>query len=273
MNLEAPVSVIIPCWRCAGSIGQAVASVAAQTRRPYEVILIDDASGDGTLETLYQLASQYPADWIKVIARESNGGPGLARNTGWAAAASLYIAFLDSDDAWFPEKIARQTAWMEAHPEAILSAHQTILWRLGDPIPAVPDMLPACRINLLKMLWFNRFPTRTVMIRRDIALRFGQLSHSEDYLLWLEIVASGAPCYLIQAVMACCFRPEFSPGGYSGQLWRHERCELVAFASLWAKGGLGFATWIIVSAWSLIKFLRRAAIMLPARRRKTKNGP
>ena len=79
----APVSVIIPCYRCADTIARAVASVARQSLRPETVILIDDLSDDGTLDELYRLQQEYPAGWIVVLAKAGNDGPGAARNIGW----------------------------------------------------------------------------------------------------------------------------------------------------------------------------------------------
>jgi glycosyltransferase involved in cell wall biosynthesis len=261
MTAHAGVSVVIPCWRCQNSIARAVDSVAAQTERPSEVILVDDASGDGTLERLGELAGRHRPGWIKVIALERNSGPGAARNAGWAVASSPLIAFLDADDAWFPEKLARQSEWMAAHPEAVLTGHLTTCLRDGASAPAIPAGFTARRVSLSRMLWSNRFPTRSVMLRRDVPFRFGDRSVSEDYLLWLELVASGAECYRLDVVMAASFRPDFDPGGWSGHLWRHERSELRALAVLRSRGGLSAWSWAAASAWSLLKFVRRALIV------------
>lgn len=114
MSESAPVSVVVPCWRCRDTIARAVESIAAQTRLPHEVILVDDASGDGTAGALHALAGRYPKDWITVIEQRDNGGAGVARNAGWETASSPYIAFLDADDAWHPKKLEIQVAWMEA---------------------------------------------------------------------------------------------------------------------------------------------------------------
>jgi len=79
----APISVIVPCFRCAATIHDAIASAAAQTLRPAEVLLVDDGSGDGTLDTLYRIAAEHEAGWIKVIAMPVNRGVSFARNEGW----------------------------------------------------------------------------------------------------------------------------------------------------------------------------------------------
>jgi cellulose synthase/poly-beta-1,6-N-acetylglucosamine synthase-like glycosyltransferase len=255
------VSVVIPCWRCRETIGRAVASVAAQTEPPREVFLVDDASGDGTLERLHELAATHRPGLFHVIALTHNGGPGPARNAGFEAASGELVAFLDADDAWFPDKLRVQSGWMAAHPEAALTGHPTRVLRAGEPLPSIPATFAARRITLNDMLRSNRFPTRSVMLRRALPFRFGGRSVSEDYLLWLEVVASGAACYRLEAVMAGSFREEFDPGGYSGTLWRHERLELHALAALRRKGGISAAALAAASAWSLAKFVRRVLIV------------
>jgi teichuronic acid biosynthesis glycosyltransferase TuaG len=118
-----PVSVVVPCYRCSGTIGRAVASVDAQTYRPQEVLLIDDASSDDTLNKLHELQQQYGVDWIKIIALPVNVGTSSARNVGWNSAAGGYIAFLDADDAWHPRKIEIQYGFMNTHPDYVLTGH------------------------------------------------------------------------------------------------------------------------------------------------------
>ena len=100
----APVTVVVPCYRCATTIERAVVSVAEQMQRPAELVLVDDASADGTLEVLHALATRH-GDWVKVIALPSNRGAASARNAGWDAATQPLVAFLDSDDACHPPKL------------------------------------------------------------------------------------------------------------------------------------------------------------------------
>ena len=114
----APVSVVIPCYRCSLTIRRALASIAQQSLKPAEVILVDDASGDGTLAVLKELASSYP-NWMRLIALETNRGAASARNEGWAAASQPFIAFLDADDTWHREKIVGKS--MSDFEEIIIS--------------------------------------------------------------------------------------------------------------------------------------------------------
>jgi hypothetical protein len=109
----------------------------------------------------------------------------------------------------------------------------------------------------MKMLVSNRLPTRSVMLRRNLSFRFGGREVTEDYLLWLQIISAGIPAWRLETPLACSFRPEFSLGGYSGQLWTHEKRELSALQALRTSGQLSWLVWVASSSWSLVKFLRR----------------
>src|SRR5574340_444159 len=111
MSAQIPVSVIIPTYNRAALVPEAVASVLGQTWREFEVLVVDDGSTDGTLAALAPYAGQ-----IRFLRRESRGGVSAARNTGIAAARGEWLAFLDSDDLWRPEKLARQMAYLLARP-------------------------------------------------------------------------------------------------------------------------------------------------------------
>ena len=184
------ISVIIPCFRCQETVERALNSVLAQSLQPAEVFLIDDASGDGTLDLLRELERMH-APLVTVISLAENGGPGLARNSGWDAASQPWIAFLDADDAWHPRKLEIQWGWLSAHPEVDLCGHDTrwaVDGRIDHPVNAAPQVT---WLNLKQMLISNRLPTRSVMLRRELPLRFRGRDVAEDYLLWLQIIADG----------------------------------------------------------------------------------
>jgi len=261
---NAPISVIIPCYRCGKEVMRALDSVLNQTLQPKEILLIDDASCDGTLDVLRELEVAY-APMVRVIAQAQNGGPGLARNAGWDAATQPWLAFLDSDDAWHPRKLEIQWTWLAAHLEVVLCGHATWLsadGRIDPPVDAAP---PATRLTLAQMLLSNRLPTRSVMLRRDLPLRFSGRRYAEDYQLWLEIIEAGQPAWRLEAPLACSFRPDFSPGGLSGQLWRHEKNELAVLSKLWRSGRISMFVFALAAAWSVVKFLRRRWLMRSVR--------
>ena len=148
MKPVAPVSVVMPCYRCAGTLARALESVAAQTVLPMEMILIDDGSADGTRALMQTLAGRYPQGWIRLVLQDQNTGAASARNAGWAVATQPFVAFLDSDDAWHPQKIEMQYAFMNANPEVALSGH-------GHRLLA-PDAVPDCSAGT-----WRRASTRT----------------------------------------------------------------------------------------------------------------
>ena len=103
-----PVSVIIPSYNSARFLATAIDSVLAQTTPVAEVFVVDDGSTDDTSALVESYVARYPK-LIRYIP-QANGGPGAARNTGLQAASSDWVAFLDADDWWKPEKLARQLA-------------------------------------------------------------------------------------------------------------------------------------------------------------------
>lgn len=112
MTAVPDVSAIIPTYNRRELVARAIRSALAQTREVGEIIVIDDGSTDGTGETL---AAEFGDRIISV--RQANAGVSAARNRGMAMARGRYIALLDSDDEWMPEKTARQVDWLDAHPD------------------------------------------------------------------------------------------------------------------------------------------------------------
>jgi glycosyltransferase involved in cell wall biosynthesis len=200
---RAPVSVIVPCFRCTATIDDAIASIVAQTLPPAEVLLVEDGSDDDTLAHLRRIASAHPPGWIKVIAMPANGGPSLARNAGWEQAGQPYIAFLDADDTWAPQKLAVQMEALAADPSIALIAHRMLKRPRGTPFPALQRPVQVRIMGRRRLLFHNPFPTASVVLRRDLPFRFDpDVWHSEDYLLWSRIAFSGHRCARIDQVLA-----------------------------------------------------------------------
>jgi glycosyltransferase involved in cell wall biosynthesis len=261
LNDVAAVSVVIPCFRCASTITRAIASIEQQTQKPAEVILVEDASGDDTLAVLQSLADAH-AGWIKIIALPENQGVANARNIGWAAATQLYIAFLDADDAWHPQKIETQITYMKAHPEVALCGHAH---RVAEHCTVLPDwQVQAGGVQSFpKWSWLlsNKFVTPSVMVRRDIYYNFAQNQrYMEDYRLWLELVYSGKIVTKLSAELVAIYKGPFGSGGLSAQLWSMEKGELNDYKHLYIKDYINLLQWLGLSLYSLLKFVRRLII-------------
>lgn len=257
----AGVSVVIPCFRCIKTIRRAVDSIAEQTLRPSEVILVDDCSGDDTLSELYKIQYSHPEGWIKVIASEKNSGPGTARNLGWESATQPYIAFLDADDSWHPQKIEFQYSWMLNNSDVTLSGHAFTQIDSSDNSQKVSlqTKVQFTPVKCKHLLMSNYFATSTVMVRSDINQRFIDGSHyCEDYQLWLNICFSGLKChYLKSPIMAYQYKAAYGQFGLSSALWKMEKGELAAFRYLYKKNHIDVFTLSSISAWSLLKFTKR----------------
>ena len=258
---QAAVSVIIPCFRCAKTIERAIASVAAQTVLPAEVILVDDASGDGTRLLLSELKSHYATGWVKLVLLDQNVGAGSARNAGWAAASQPLIAFLDADDAWHFRKIEIQHAYMAANPDVALCGHGFRLLKQGVlPYWEVRKDLPQ-PISKWRMMLSNRFVTPSVMIRRDVAHRFvDRQRYMEDHMLWLRVVCAGARVVKLPSELAAIYKDPFGVTGLSSRVWLMERSDLGNYKRLYDDQSINVIQLVILVIYSVLKYLRRLMI-------------
>ena len=151
---EPSISVLIPVFNGARFLGAALDSVAAQTLVPLEIIVVDDGSTDGSAD----VAAARPS--VRVV-RQENRGPGAARNRAFAESRGDYLAFLDADDLWKPEKLTSQLAALQARPEAgwVVCRHDFLLDE-GEPRPR---WAPAPEAEATMVAWL---PSAT-LVRRD----------------------------------------------------------------------------------------------------------
>jgi glycosyltransferase involved in cell wall biosynthesis len=211
------VSVVIPAYRASRDIAAALESVFAQTFDSYEVLVVNDGSPD-TSELELVLAP-----WRSRIRyfTQSNRGAGAARNTAIRAARGDYIAFLDADDCWMPEFLARQVGFLEAHADcgvvyadALLSGESPSLSgrRFMDTSPSIGEVtlmsLIEQRCNVL---------LSTVVMRRSLLLEAGlfdeSLRRGQDFDLWLRLALHGVSIRYQRLVLA---ERRIRVGGLSG---------------------------------------------------------
>jgi teichuronic acid biosynthesis glycosyltransferase TuaG len=267
----APVSVVIPCYKCAKTIHRAINSIVAQTFQPKEIILIDDFSSDGTLNHLTELSNQY-AGWIRVIPLASNVGAAKARNVGRENATQPLVALLDADDAWHQRKIETQYKHMEAHPEVSMCVH---LHRETKVINTTLDWsLPALtfwRLTALPALVKNQFITPSFMIRNSLPVRFrNEQRYMEDQYFIFEVICDGHRVDVLPLELAAIYKPAFGASGLSSSLWAMEKGELGNYRRLFTTGRIGVLAVFGLMVLSVLKFgLRLIRVKI---RRKFANG-
>lgn len=264
--MRSEVSVIIPCFRCADTIGRAVSSVIQQTLAPDEIILIDDFSDDKdiTLNALKALQNSYASTDFQIISLPGNLGPGGARNAGWMKAKFKYLAFLDSDDSWHPQKLEIQIAWMQAHPAVTLTATISTHRVEQEILPQVFTLRPLVRdISGIQLLMKNVISTRTVVLRRDIEMRFDPFKrYAEDYLLWLRIVLSGMSASIICLPLAYSYRLDFAAGGLTSNLWKMQIGLMHTYWRTASEGYISKFSGFFFVVLSILKFGRRLIISM-----------
>lgn len=265
---NVPVSVIIPCYCCASTIERAVSSVANQTARPHEVILVNDFSTDDTIEIIMGLKQQY-GDWLKIVDLQINVGAGAARNVGWDLATQSYVAFLDSDDAWHQEKIRIQYQYMKNNPDIALSGHSFRELTQNDQIGLNWDVVitKVQKITWKKILLKNQFVTPSVMIKRDIPYRFLEgVRYMEDHLLWLEIVGANLLAVKLNVELTALYKPNFGASGLSSNMWLMEKAELLNYKYFHNQKKIKFYQYYFLQCFSFVKFIRRILIVYFFRR-------
>ncbi len=185
-------AAVIPARDGLPDVLEAVASALAQTRAPSEVIVVDDASTDGTGDVVRERFG----DAVRVV-RGRFDGAAAARNAGWRAARSAWIAFLDADDVWFPEKLAIADTALADAPEAAwffsdgafrsLDGELRASWL--EPYAELPEGYLGQPVA--ELLEVNFVLTSSTVVRRTALEETGgfdpELSHAEDLDLWIRL--------------------------------------------------------------------------------------
>ncbi len=217
------ISVVIPTYNRCWILKEAIDSVLAQTYTDYEIIVVNDGSTDDTVNLLKQYDNNI------IVIHQENRGVSAARNLGIASAKGGYVAFLDSDDLWLPDKLACQMAFFQLHPEAMICQTDELWIRKGVRVnpknrhkkPSGMIFEPSLRLCLVS--------PSAVMIRKDLFDDIGWFNEAfpacEDYDLWLRISLK-YPIYLIDNPLVV------KRGGHDDQLSRNPQLDRYRIQSI-----------------------------------------
>ncbi len=181
------VSVIIPTYNRAHLISRSIDSVFQQTFKDYEIIVIDDGSRDKTKEMLWE---RY-GDRLVYIGKEKNEGLSAARNAGIKVARGKYLALLDDDDEWLPEKLEMQIALMDAASSpGLVYCNGFNVNEKGEVISEIKGGARGTALDAL--LSFNCLgPPSSVLLQKDVLEKTGcfdeNLRALEDWDLWIRV--------------------------------------------------------------------------------------
>lgn len=256
------VSVIIAAYNASETIVRCLDSVKKQTYPNIEVVVVNDGSTDGTKVIVEDYIAKNVALNI-VLFNQINAGPSIARNNGIKYSTGKYIAFLDSDDEWFPEKVENQIECFLKYTEIdLVGCGYCIGGRGFDKKKGGTLIL----LSKYKLLFKNYYRTPCVMLKsswaKNISFKVGQ-HYSEDYLYWLQAAFSGCICAFQTDILVNLYdKPLYGASGLSGKLWQMEKGELLNYKSLYDNKLIPLWIYWIVLLYSLLKYFRRIVITL-----------
>jgi glycosyltransferase involved in cell wall biosynthesis len=250
---NSSVTAIIPAFRSEKVVIRAIESVLRQSSPVDEIIVVDDASDDGTSQVVRDFAIAHSQ--IRLIVNNQNLGPGQSRNVAWNLATSEYLAFLDADDTWHSKKIELQLEWFRVNPSEVICGTQHCIVNANE---MQSDGEQTSQFTIKDLLQRNRFTTPSVMLRRDIPLRFDpKLRLSEDYLLWMEIASEFGHVNRINQPLTILHKPIFGAAGLSSKFFPMYLGELKTIRILKQKDRINRQTYLQSISWSTLKFVRR----------------
>ncbi|MEV6462350.1 glycosyltransferase family A protein [Streptomyces albidoflavus] len=243
------VSVVMPVYNSAATLGAAVRSVLTQTHTDLELLITDDQSSDDSMELLREFARQ--DERVLPETAPERGGAGRARNLAMERARGDYVAFLDSDDMWLPEKTERQLAFAQegTAPLTFTSYYKMDADHAGESTDFTPNgrvIRARAHVDYRAMLVRDHIGALTAMYDRKVlgTRLMPEMRKRQDYALWLSIMRDGAdarglaePLAVYRAGQATSLSSnKLSLVQYNWELYReHEKLSVAR--SAWALAG------------------------------------
>lgn len=228
------VSIVMPSYNTGRFIAESIRSVMAQTYTDWELIIVDDCSSDNTMEVISDLVQEscnprhceersdeviHDGCKIRVLQNTINSGAAVSRNRALREARGKYIAFLDSDDLWAPDKLEKQVAFMKQNGYAFsYTCYNEIDENGAASGVTVGGPRHVGKIGMYNYCWPGCL---TVMYDREVVgdIQIADIKKNNDYAMWLKVIKK-ADCYLLDECLAS-YRKR------SGSISRHGKLSLI----------------------------------------------
>jgi glycosyltransferase involved in cell wall biosynthesis len=258
------ISVVIPMYNAAATIERALVSVRDQTRGSFEVIVVNDGSGDGgaAIVERFKAANTDPKLTIHLI-NKANGGVSSARNAGLKVARGEYIALLDADDSWLPQKTDRQLKAFE------INAGYSFIGNIITPVPIKRFFFKKfgifTEIRLIDLIFKNYFQPSTVMMKREVYEKIGLFEETQRYAEegnYFMRVANSFRCLLLneKLILYGDEKKGFGESGLSGNLKEMEKGELRNLRFAYDQRYINAFVYNVARLYSLVKYVRRIVV-------------
>lgn len=265
------LSIVLPMYNSKDSIIEAIESVVNQTFRcDYEIIVVNDGSTDNSLSIVEEFRENNTGINLKII-NQKNGGAQMARNEGLRNASGEWIALLDSDDCWLPDKLEKQMVVLSNNKNIdFLGCNRNnekikVLWKNKDKFSKIK----------FKDLLIKMYPqTSTAVFKRSILNEVGlydeNLRYGEDGDYWLRICAKKEMYFMPESlVITGDGKPNFGFSGMTSKLDKMERGNLkVLYKNLKLKN-INLFEYILLRIYYLIKYIRRVCIVKLRKQKKS----
>ncbi len=223
---KTDISVIVAAYQAAGTIERTLSSIAAQTLKPLEVVVVDDGSTDGTFEVAKALGPDMNGIRLQVIRSEENRGAGAARNRAIMASTETFLAFLDADDEWLPRKLERSMSYLGGSDYSLV-AHD--YWTGENEHAVHHDCEKRFREGGDAFVTLYRkgyIPSCSVVVRREAVVAAGgfdpKLRNAQDFDLWLAMTRDPGQRFLVFGEPL--LRYHITPGGIMSHTARRLDC-------------------------------------------------
>lgn len=200
--MQDKVSVITPSWNSEKYIKRTIESVQKQTYSNWEMIIVDDCSSDKTVEIVEGIAKKDKR--IRVLRQSTNSGAGAARTRAMQNATGRFIAYLDADDIWKPDKLEKQVRFMCEKNCAFSCTSYEVIDNVGKPLHKYVHMLP--KVDYIGFLTNNLLQTVGIMVDTEKVdkkyLVMPDIRRRQDAATWLQVLKAGFDCYGLDIVLA-----------------------------------------------------------------------